>query len=116
MFPVPIENEIMAHPEIKAALVIGNGKPHPILLIEPSEKFTKLEHQSQAQKLVRHVVLPILDEVNQTYPPYGRIDREMILVIPSGESMPTNTKGYISRKLTTERYEAMVTPLFAAEN
>ena len=113
MFPVPIENAIMAHPEIKAALVLGNGKPRPILLIEPSEKFTKLEHESQAQRLVQRVVLLILDEVNQDYPRYARIDREMIVVIPPGESMPTNTKGYVSRKLTTERYETMVSPFFA---
>ena len=113
MFPVPMESAIMVHPEIKAAIVLGNGKPHPILLIEPSEEFIELEHQSRAQKLVQRVVLPILEEVNKNYPSYVWIDRDKIVVLPSGESMPTNMKGYISRKLTTERYEALVSPLYA---
>ena len=113
MFPVPIESAMMAHPEIKAALVLGHGKPRPVLLVEPSEEFADLEDQSQAQNLVQHVILPILDEINPNYPPYGQIDREMIVVLPSGESMPTNTKGYVSRKLTTEKYGATVSPLFA---
>lgn len=113
MFPIPMESAVMAHPEIKAALVISNGKPRPILLIEPSEKFVELEHKSQAQKLVLQVVLPILDDVNQNYPPFSQIDQDNIVVMPPGESMPTTTKGYVSRKLTTERYKAMIYPLFA---
>jgi acyl-CoA synthetase (AMP-forming)/AMP-acid ligase II len=113
MLPVAIESAIMAHPDIKAALVLGNGEPRPILLIEPSEKFSELEHESRAQKLVQQAVMPILDEVNQTYPPYARIDRDTIVVMRTRESMLMNTKGYISRKLTTERFEAEISALVA---
>ena len=53
MFPIPIESAIMAHPQVKAALVLGNEKHRPILLVELSVEFAELEHKSQAQEWLK---------------------------------------------------------------
>ncbi|KAL8840324.1 MAG: hypothetical protein Q9170_001408 [Blastenia crenularia] len=118
LFPVPIEKALMAHPSIKSALVVGNGKPRPALLIEASEEYqhAAVEHESHAQEPIGSVVGPMLTGMNGDHLPHSRIDRDMIMVMAPGESMPTNSKGYVSRKLTTEKYQAVLDTLYASEH
>ncbi|KAL9024921.1 MAG: hypothetical protein Q9196_006157 [Gyalolechia fulgens] len=56
MFPVPIEDAVNSHPEVKSALVLGNGKRRPALLVVANEQSTEEQHYISAQRLVGDVV------------------------------------------------------------
>ncbi|KAL8941350.1 MAG: hypothetical protein Q9216_002289 [Gyalolechia sp. 2 TL-2023] len=114
MFPVPMEEAINCRPEIKSALIMGNGKPRPALLAEPNEQWTEEEQSIRAQKLVQDVIWPVVAEVNLDYPSHTRLDRGMVKVLAPGESMPTTSKGYVSRKLANQKYQALLDSLYAA--
>lgn len=107
-----MEKAFTSQPGIRSALVLGNGKDRPALLAEASEQCTEVEQTPRAWKQVEDVLWPMLSELNLEYPPHSRVERYMIIVLGPGKSLPMNSKGYVPRKLTTQRYEALLNQLY----
>lgn len=115
LFPIPLENALNAHPEIKHALVLGNGRSRPVLLIEVSGTLTTQWTEEEniivkAGKFKEEVVWPILERVNRDEykDPPTRIEKDRVVILERGEGMPTTTKGYVSRKMAGERFRGLV--------
>lgn len=115
MFPVPMERAVASHPEIKFALVCGTGQARPALLVEPIEPCIDSEHESRTVKLLEDVVWPRVQEANKGYPPFNHVLRNMIQVTKPGRPMSITTKGYLSRKVTTQLYKADMDSLYNDE-
>ncbi len=115
MFPVPMERAVASHPEIRFALVCGTGHARPALLVEPVEPRIDSEQESRTAKLIEDVVWPRVQEANKGYPPTNHVHRNMIQVTKPGRPMSTTTKGYLSRKATTQIYKADMDSLYNDE-
>lgn len=115
MFPVPMEAAVASHPRIKFALVCGTGQVRPSLLVETREPCLDSEGESCTQKLIEDAVWPKVQEANKSYPPNCQILRKLIQVTKPGRPMSITTKGYVSRKVTSQLYKADMDSLYAEE-
>lgn len=84
--PMPIEDELKKLEIIEEAIVFGQNKEFPGVLLFPSHTYAL--HPGAADK-VRNV----LEMVNLKLPSYGRIAPEMVVLIDHGRAWPTSSKG-----------------------
>ena len=62
--PVPLELTVQAHPSLKGALMIGNGRNQAALLVEPQQPLT--DEASRSQLL--DDIWPLVDKSNSLVP------------------------------------------------
>ncbi|KAI0387834.1 hypothetical protein F5Y04DRAFT_286810 [Hypomontagnella monticulosa] len=106
--PIPLEVNIQNHPALKGALVIGNGRTQPALLVEPKES---LEEEGRGQLL--RDIWPLVEKSNNLVPGQGRIHYGKILCALPGLPFTRTGKGTIVRKLTEQAYEDQIDELYA---
>lgn len=101
--PVPMESCIVACPEIKGCVVVGQGRAHAIALLEPAKQ------DSHSDALLTSV-RPYIDQANALCPAYGKLSLQALLVLAPGESFPRAAKGTVQRpkvlKLFAEKVDA----------
>jgi long-subunit acyl-CoA synthetase (AMP-forming) len=71
--PITIQDAIQAHPSIKGALVVGQEKFQPALILEPHEPVKTPE---DVQVLI-HKIWPLVEKVNDITVAHGRIVRRL---------------------------------------
>lgn len=107
--PLEMETILQGDESISAALITGNGRPEPLLILEPT--------QTAREKLVRKDefidrVWPSIAKANSIAPTYARIRRSrVILGLPELPFIRT-PKGTISRKATEEVYSKEIAKAF----
>lgn len=104
--PVPMENHLQGLPFIAGAVVTGQARFQPALLIE--SKPTGNTVQDFMDKLWAEV-----EKANKEAPGYGRIVRSMILLAKSEKPFVRAGKGTIVRKLTETAYAEEIAGLYA---
>ncbi|KAL5119441.1 hypothetical protein ACEQ8H_002711 [Pleosporales sp. CAS-2024a] len=92
------ERQILTHPGVAEALIVGTRRPKASLLVRLHEG-TQMEEVAQ---LVEHVT--------KDYPFYARIERSMILRVT--EPFPKTAKGSIQKKATVDLYEKQLDILY----
>lgn len=103
--PVPMEIKLSGHPMLSGALVVGQGRFQPILLLEPKPEL--LNANDLAEK-----IWPLVEEANLLVPGQGRITRSKILIASNGKPFSRAAKGTIVRKLTEEAYKPEIDALY----
>jgi long-chain acyl-CoA synthetase len=123
--PQPIENLVKHHPLVAEALLIGEGRKFPSLLVVPD--FPALERRLKdlgrpagpREELVRRPEVVALyqaaiDQVNRELSQFERIKRLALLprefTIESGELTPTLK---VKRKVVEERWKETIEGLYA---
>lgn len=79
LHPVPMENYLLTSPIISGALVIGQARFQPALLLELKDPDKK------EQSLVTDELWPVIESANDLVPAYGRITRSMVLLAQAGK-------------------------------
>ncbi|THU90837.1 acetyl-CoA synthetase-like protein [Dendrothele bispora CBS 962.96] len=102
--PNVMENELAACPLLSGVLMFGRGRPNCGLLVEAREP---KEADGWAESLV-NTIWPLVEKVNSTYPNFGRITREMVIVIPFKNRAARVDKGGIARAATLQRFEEQI--------
>ncbi|THU85276.1 NAD(P)-binding protein [Dendrothele bispora CBS 962.96] len=102
--PNVMENELAACPLLSGVLMFGRGRPHCGLLVEAREP---KEADGWAESLV-NTIWPLVEKVNSTYPNFGRITREMVIVIPFNNHAVRVDKGGVARAATLLRFEEQI--------
>jgi aryl carrier-like protein len=105
--PVPTEKTVESHPLVYGALMVGQGKEQPALIIEPEKDVTLA-----AQDLI-DAIWPLLQEANSRAPAHGRVSRSMILVSDAGKPFARAGKGTIVRKLSVAAFSKEVDKLYS---
>jgi len=108
--PTTMESLVQSHPEVRAALVVGQGRFEAALLVEtispPSlttkEKATLIE-----------TLWPTIQETNQQSPAHARISKSHILFTSPGKPILRTAKGTVQRKITLQSYSKELDALYA---
>lgn len=107
--PVPMESMLQGHPCVAGAVVTGQGRFQPALLIEP-----KPDHKEYGQSLAEKI-WPLVEKANLKLPGHGRVIRPMIMISKPDKPFPRAGKGTVIRKLTEAAYAAEIDALYTSK-
>ena len=108
--PIPMELIIQGSPFVNSALIAGQGRVEPILLIEPSDT-GKLLQPEELYKDLRAVI----EEANLIAPAYAQISSSKIIIGSSDRPFVRAPKGTVVRKLTTDLYAPEIDKAYSDE-
>ena len=97
---LPFEDHVRSHPLIDEAAVFGNGRPKLGLLAFGSEAARDLPPE---EVVVR--IWPTVEEMNAQNEPWTRISRDMVIVVPYGQSWPKTDKQNMIRLQVYHQFE-----------
>jgi thioester reductase-like protein len=110
--PVTIEAAVTGHPAVKGALVVGQQRLQPALILEPHE-YPKDE--ATAKSLIDSV-WPIVSDINKVTVAHGRIVRDMVVLADPSMPFSRSGKGSIQRMATVTAYKDFVDGLYAQQD
>ena len=105
--PIPMESQLQGSPNISGALVTGQNRFQPALLIEMKTPNDKDENGSIDQ------LWPAVESANTNMPGHGRIVRSMILLAKADKPFVRAGKGTVVRKLTENAYAEEIEHLYS---
>ncbi|KAF7174064.1 hypothetical protein CNMCM5623_006358 [Aspergillus felis] len=109
--PVDMEKIIEAHPLVSRALIVGQGRFHSALLIEPNwELWHSRKFPSDSAFLDE--IWPKIREANAGAPAYGRVMRSKIALADENKPFKTTPKGTTQRRLVQQDYEDLIETLY----
>jgi thioester reductase-like protein len=97
----PLEMETILHgnPLIAGALIVGQGRPEPLLIVEP--KFGVYE--GDPESLINGIWSSV-QEANNIAPTYAKLRRSRVMIATPDKPFIRAPKGSIVRKLTIQLY------------
>ncbi|KAL8640786.1 MAG: hypothetical protein Q9228_002325 [Teloschistes exilis] len=103
--PGSLQGELLSHPDVEGAVVVGQARFEPIALIE-------LRHGDPTSAEEREAFLqsfhPYIDRANDTAPSYGRIGYDHIMFAHRDKPMLRADKGTVKRAATLKVYAAEI--------
>jgi len=106
--PVTIEEAALGHPAIKGALVVGEQRFQPALILEPTET---LADEAAANSLINDV-WPLIEEINKVTVAHGRIIRDLVVLSDPTKPFLRAPKGSIQRSPTVRAYKDFIDKLY----
>ncbi|KAL2372105.1 hypothetical protein RJZ57_003448 [Blastomyces gilchristii] len=102
-----LEEEIVAHPSVKAAVIGGFGRPVPVLLVE-------LVPAAEADDVdaLKRSLEPYIEKANVHCHDVVKLSSERLIVAKKGKPFVTTLKGNALRLQTLELYEEEIPALF----
>ncbi|KAJ5172515.1 hypothetical protein N7492_005108 [Penicillium capsulatum] len=109
VWPIPMETVLASNPNVAGALMVGNGRPEVLLLVEPQsgpqvDRMTKKEFIDS--------IWPTINQANAVAPDYGKIRRSRIVLSQPNLGFFRSPKGTISRKPTESLYAEYIAAAF----
>ena len=101
--PAALEQQLEIRSEVARELLVGTGRPQAALLLEMKQG-TPLETPQQREEVLLRLWSPI-EEFNQMRPEYGRLNRELTMILSPAKRMGRGARGTVQRSLTVELYE-----------
>lgn len=98
--PVSMEEHIIGHPAVKGALVVGQERFQPALILEP---MTPCADDAAAQALIEDV-WPLVEKANAGTVAHGKITRWLVTVSPPGKDFLRTPKGTTLRAATVKLF------------
>ncbi|KAJ5105513.1 hypothetical protein NUU61_002860 [Penicillium alfredii] len=109
VWPIPMEMVLQGDPLVAGALMVGNGRPEVLLLIEPRKS---PEQQKMSKKEFIDAIWPSIVKANSIAPDYGKVRRSRILLSDPNLGFFRTPKGTISRKPTESLYAEYIATAF----
>lgn len=97
--PLEMETIVQGDPLLSGALIVGQGKPEPLLIVEPKGN----EYDGSPEALIDRI-WPSIKDSNATAATYAQISRSKVLVALPEKPFIRAPKGTIVRKLTVQAY------------
>ena len=111
--PIPMENIIRSHPSVKAALVIGEYRFNPSLLVEMEADFAPRTETEKREALDE--IWPTVQEANKVAPGFAKIPKSLILFADAEKPFMRAGKGTVQRQITVKAYAAQLDHLFSSQ-
>ncbi|EFQ93029.1 hypothetical protein PTT_09722 [Pyrenophora teres f. teres 0-1] len=111
--PITFEEEVISHPEVKAALVVGAQREEATLLVELAST-TPLSNEEKTAALER--IWPVVEQANKPTPAHARIAKSKILLVDPESPMVRTGKGTVQRNATLKLYAAKIDKLYQQED
>lgn len=106
--PVTIEEAALGHFAIKGALVVGDQRFQPALILEPSE----IPSDKSAVEALISDVWPLIEEVNKATVTHGRIIRDLVVISDPATPFFRAPKGSIQRSRTVKAYKNFIDQVY----
>ncbi|KND91935.1 Carboxylic acid reductase [Tolypocladium ophioglossoides CBS 100239] len=106
--PVTIEDVITGHPAILGALVVGQDRFQPAVILEPHVAPT---NDAEAEALIDSL-WPLIEDVNRVTVAHGRIVRRLVAISDPAIPFPRASKGTIQRSLAVSSYAARIDDIY----
>jgi hypothetical protein len=103
-----LEPEITAHPHVRNALIGGNGRPAPVLLVELVESLDNVE----ARKALIEELRPYVEKVNLKCHESVQVSLDRAVIASREKPFITTIKGSVARLQTLNLYEDEIAALF----
>ncbi|KAH7079432.1 hypothetical protein FB567DRAFT_532567 [Paraphoma chrysanthemicola] len=92
VLPIPIEGRIRQESLVKEAVVFGDGKTVPGILIVKADHATQLSDSDYLQQ-----IWPAIQDANTRAESFSRIPQELVVVLPADAAYPRTDKGTFIR-------------------
>ena len=96
LWPIPFEKAVLGHPSVAGVVLVGNGRPEPVLIFKPR---SGLEGQAFLDE-----IWPLVLQANKDGASYGKVRRSHIIFTEPHLGVRRTPKGTISRKPTETLY------------
>ena len=105
-----MEQVIQEHPKIRAALIGGDGRSRPFLLLDllPGER----DHGEQHQTRLLDEIWPFVEKANEKCSDYVKLTRDLVLFTQAGRPLPLTAKETVVRRKALELYQAEIRQLY----
>ena len=107
--PLAFERIVDTHPEVRSALMAGNKRLQPALLIEPSNNITSSIIE-RAQLIER--LWPLVQEANKKSPAHAKLLKTHIMITVPEKPFKRADKGTVQRASTLEMYSQELDVLY----
>lgn len=106
--PTTMEDTINSHPDVLSALVAGQGKLQPCLIIESR---TALTSEDAKERMIEDI-WPTVERANRDCPAHGRIMKDFIIIIGPETPFLRSGKGTVQRMMTLDIYKSQIDMLY----
>ena len=106
--PTDFETALSMFPMVRSALVGGQGRFQPFLLIEPGEDLRTV----RARRDYAEDVWLLVETLNETSPTCGQIMKDFILLSEPSRPFPRAGKGTVQRKAAFRLYQKEIDNLY----
>jgi thioester reductase-like protein len=111
--PIPLENIIRSYPLVRGALVVGEYRFSPSLLLEmENDSIPKAETESHA---ILDSIWPTVQEANKIAPGFSKIPKSLILFSTAEKPFLGAGKGTIQRQLTVKSYAKELDHMYSSQ-
>ncbi|KAF2802537.1 uncharacterized protein BDZ99DRAFT_576899 [Mytilinidion resinicola] len=107
--PVPMEASLQESLLLAGALIVGQGRPQPTLMVEPNTNARVVRER------ILELIWPLVNEANRLVSGHGRIFRSKILVASLEKPFIRASKGTIVRGLTEQLYKMEIDSLYSRD-
>lgn len=104
--PIPVEDTICGHPGISGALVTGEHRFPPCILIEPADRIA--DHRLFLQE-----IWPQIEKANRKLRKEMRVPKDKVAILEV-HGLERGIKGQIVRKTNSKKYENLIEKLYTA--
>ena len=112
MHPTTMESIISSHPRIRSAMVFGQARQKPALLLEAADSSAAANKDDRERLL--DCVWPTVERANRRYGDAFAIERYHVLFTGVGKPMVKTGKGTVQRIDTIVQYEDEINSLYEA--
>lgn len=107
--PIPLEETVMANPNVKVAVAFGAGYDSLGLIVIRSEKSSSLSLEQYIE-----LISPDIELGNSRVPAYARLSSDMIIVKDADTQYPATDKSTVIRSLFLKSFEEDIADLYSA--
>ncbi|RFU33965.1 hypothetical protein B7463_g2378, partial [Scytalidium lignicola] len=99
VLPIPVEGHIRQSELVREAAMIGVGRTAPGLLVFKSDSAAKLTDEEYMER-----IWPLIEFANSTAETFGRIPKELVVILGPDAQYPRTDKGTFIRAQLYEQY------------
>ncbi|KAF3024208.1 putative secondary metabolism biosynthetic enzyme [Neopestalotiopsis sp. 37M] len=108
VLPLPIEGHVRQNRYVRDAIVFGEGKECPGMLVIPADNAAGLSNEEFFDK-----VWPVVEEANSRAETYSRISRELVVIMPTDTIFPQTDKNTFIRLATYKKFASEIEQAYA---
>ncbi|KAL6704711.1 hypothetical protein ACN47E_007993 [Coniothyrium glycines] len=109
VLPIPIEGRIRQEGSVSEAIVFGDGRTVPGLLIVKSDAVGDMSDLE-----FEELIWPAVEDANARAESFSRIPRELLIILPSGTAYARTDKGTFIRAQVYATFESQIKEAYEA--
>ncbi|KAJ4153124.1 hypothetical protein LMH87_009628 [Akanthomyces muscarius] len=103
----PFEDRVERSPLVEAAVVVGEGRTAPGMLVLPTE-----EGEGMGREGLLDGIWPMVEEANKVVPGHSEMARERVCVLPRTAKLPRTDKGNVVRQKVYTEFASEIDGLY----